>query len=418
MGQTGGGQPAAGIPEITFIDFPKLIPSDGTQILGTVGFRDPDSDIVAVEFSVIQAVTFSAFAFDPHVKGKVDGIFQFLIFSELGQQVTLQAVLKDEQGNTSSPKQFSFVAGRLIHPQIAFLAQWGSFGVDAGEFDLPRAVAVDGEGNIYVADTGNHRVQKFSPTLQLLAQWGSFCDLLSGNGCIDSDDSGPLQLGDGQFNLPQGIAVDASGSVYVVDFGNARVQKFDSDGRLLLQWGGRGNAAGQLNQPVGIAVDEQGHIYVSDVGNERVQKFDSDGGFLLEWGGFGAGNGQFHTPRGLAVDRGGHVYVVDSGNHRVQKFSSRGSFLAKWGTPGTGNGQFFLPFGIALDAAGSVYVADTMNHRLQRFDSEGRFLTQWGEWGQGEGLFNSPTGIAIDTEGNIYIADSVNNRLQKFVVLE
>jgi len=419
-GQTGGGTapPSGGIPEITRLEFPNFIPSDGSKVVGTIGFRDPDSDIVSVEITVVKAIAFSSFSFNPGVAGKVEGIFQFLIFSELGQQVTLEATLTDERGNRSSAARFSFVAGKRLTPQIAFLAQWGSFGLEDREFDLPRAVTVDREGNVYVVDSGNHRVQKFSRDGQLLAKWGGFCDLLvQRQSCVDPDGDGPLEAGDGQFALPQGIALDNAGNVYVTDFGNARVQKFDSNGTFLLKWGTRGRGEGQFNQPLGIAVDKEGYVYVSDYGNDRVQKFDGSGKFLLRWGSLGGGEGQFHFPRGMALDSRGNVYVVDSGNHRVQKFSSMGTFLGKWGIPGTQEGQFFLPFGIAVDLSDNVYVADALNHRIQKFDTAGNYRLQWGSLGQAEGLFNNPTGIAIDGDGNIYVADSLNNRLQKFVDL-
>lgn len=406
--QTGGGsQPSSGIPEITLLDFPKLIPPDGTQMLGTIGFRDPDADIISADFTVVKAVSFSPFSFDPHVNGKVDGIFQFLIYSELGQQVTLRVTLTDAKGNKSPPRTFSFVAGRPITPQIAFLTQTGSFGINDSQFDLPRGVAVDSTGNIYVADTGNHRIEKFGPNEQLMTKWGSFCDLLQNIGCVDSE-------ANGQFDSPQGIAVDGAGNVYVADFANARIQKFDSNGRFLMKWGSRGNGDGQLNEPAGLAADASGNAYVTDFGNNRVLKFDANGKLLLQWGSLGADDGQLFQPRGIAIDGSGNIYVVDSGNDRVQKFSPNGALLAKWGVPGAGDGQFFVPFGIAIDSKGNVYVTDSLNHRVQAFDPSGHLLAQWGRLGRADGLFNTPTGIAIDADGNIYVLDSVNSRIQKF----
>lgn len=417
IAQGGGGKPSSGIPQITFIDFPKLIPPDGTRVLGTMGFRDPDGDIASVEFAVAKAVAFTPFSFNPDVKGKIEGIFQFFIFSEIGQQVSLRVILSDEKGNKSQPKELSFIAGKPLSSGIVFLTQWGGFGREGGQFDLPRGVAVDSVGDVYVADAGNHRIQKFA-NKQLIAQWGSFCDLLQKQGCVDPDGDGPLELGDGQFAFPQSVAVDSAGNIYVADFGNARIQKYDANGKFLLKWGSRGNGEGQFNQPVGVAIDKEGNVYVADSSNDRIQKFDTNGKFLTKWGGLGAGEGQFHEPRGIAVDGSGNVYVVDSGNHRVQKFSPTGTFLAKWGIPGNGDGQFFLPFGIAIDSQGNIYVADALNHRIQKFDGDGQFLTKWGGLGKGEGFFNAPTGIAIDADSNIYVTDSVNNRIQKFAALD
>jgi hypothetical protein len=139
-----------------------------------------------------------------------------------------------------------------------FLTQWGSQGSEPGQFYGPSGIAVDGSGNIYVADVLNHRIQKFAWDGTFLRQWGS-------------EGSGP-----GQFNWPYGIAVDASGNVYVADSENHRVQKFTSDGTFLTQWGSRGSEPGQFSTPDGIAVDGSGNTYVADIFNHRVQVFAAD----------------------------------------------------------------------------------------------------------------------------------------------
>jgi len=218
--------------------------------------------------------------------------------------------------------------------------------------------------------------------------------------------------GDGQFSSPYGVAVDASGNVYVVDEGNSRIQKFDSNGTYLTQWGSLGSGDGQFSRPIGVAVDGAGNVYVADADNNRVQKFDSNGTYLTQWGSSGSGDGQFNSPSGVAVDTAGNVYVTDTGNNRVQKFDSNGTYLAQWGGHGSGNGQFDTPSGVAVDAAGNVYVTEAYNYRVQKFDSSGTYLTQWGTYGGGDGQFYSPTGVAVDAAGNIYVADS--SRVQEF----
>jgi DNA-binding beta-propeller fold protein YncE len=137
-----------------------------------------------------------------------------------------------------------------------FLNKWGSYGTGDGQFaSPPYSLAVDKQGNIYVAD--GRRIQKFDSSGKFLLKWGSF-----GNG-------------DGEFSSPQGIAIDSQGGIYVSDNGNARVQKFDSNGKFLLKWGSRGVGDGQFTYAGGVAVDKQGNIYVGDTNfsDDRVQKF-------------------------------------------------------------------------------------------------------------------------------------------------
>src|SRR3972149_648556 len=177
----------------------------------------------------------------------------------------------------------------------------------------------------------------------------------------------------------------------------------------LLKWGGPGSGDGQFNWPLGVAVDATGNVYVADGNNFRIQKFSSAGVFLAQWGSFGSGDGQFSNPTDVAIDATGNVYVADGynqitidqafddaddtgivdvpggNNHRIQKFSSAGAFLGKWGSQGGGGGLLDNPTGVAVDAAGNVYVADTTNFRIQKFSSAGVFLAQWGSSGGGDG---------------------------------
>jgi tripartite motif-containing protein 71 len=125
-----------------------------------------------------------------------------------------------------------------------------------------------------------------------------------------------------------------------------------------------------VSRPHGIAVDASGNIYVADTLNHRIQKFDSSGNLVTKWGSEGTGDGQFISPIGVAVDTSDNVYVADSDNHRMQKFNSDGTFLAKWGSYGTGDGQFNYPTGVAVDASGNVYVADSSNDRIEKFNSD------------------------------------------------
>ena len=166
-------------------------------------------------------------------------------------------------------------------------------------FNHPEGVAIDHNGNIYVTDTGNNRIQKFNADGFLITTWGT------------------EGTGNSQFKNPSGIAVDAAGNVYVADTDNSRVQKFNANGIYLTQWGGIGYEDGQFGQPRGIAVDSSGNVYVADDGalfgvNTRIQKFTSEGQFLKKWGSYGSGLGEFIQPYGIAIGPNNDIYVADS----------------------------------------------------------------------------------------------------------
>ena len=271
-------------------------------------------------------------------------------------------------------------------------------------------------------------------------QQGSLFAVDNGNNRIQKFDNagnfiilwGCFGSANANFHNPTGIACDGKGDVWVVDTNNHRVQKFDGKlGGYLMKFGSRGNGEGQFNSPWGIAVDRvRGYVYVVDSANFRVQKFDMNGEFIMSWGSFGSGDGQFYFPRGVAVDQtDGAVYVVDMGNHRIQKFDTSTNvlpqLLAKWGgsaEPGHASsplaqeaGQLRSPWGVTVDGAGDVYVTDTGNHRIEKFDKEGNFITQWGGFGNGKGQFNFPYGIAVDVRGSVFVVDSGNTRVEQFM---
>ncbi|RCV65692.1 Streptogramin lyase, partial [Methanophagales archaeon] len=225
---------------------------------------------------------------------------------------------------------------------------------------------------------------------------------------------GSFGTGDGKFDLPLGIAVDSGGNVYVADTGNYRIQKFDSSGNFITKWGSSGNGEGKFGAPEGIAVDSSGNVFLADSSNDRIQKFDSYGNFITTWGSSGTADGEFQSLGGIAVDGSGNVYVVDLLNDRIQKFNSDGDFITKWGSRGEGDGEFEVPRDIAVDSSGNVYVVDALNNRIQKFDSEGNFITKWWSRGEGDGEFYWPCAIAVDSSGNVYVADTRNHRIQKF----
>jgi len=188
---------------------------------------------------------------------------------------------------------------------------------------------------------------------------------------IDSKGSGI-----GEESAPTSSSSD--GNVYVVDYANIRVQKFNNQGDFISKWGTKGKADGQFGVPHGVDVDKEGNVYIVDMDNNNVQKFDSEGNFLYKWGSMGTGDGQFMHPHTIKLDSAGNSYVSDMANLNIQKFDSEGSFLYKWGSMGTGDGQFNAPEGVAIDSLGNIYVTDTDNNNVQKFDSEGNFTSKVG----------------------------------------
>lgn len=188
-----------------------------------------------------------------------------------------------------------------------YMHTWGKFGfawrgADIGRFDVPWGVATDREGNLYVSDTSNARIQKFAHDGTPLLKWGR-------DGSYD-----------GAFFYPRGIAVDFVGNIYVSEEGNHRIQKFDTRGSFLTKWGREGGGPGQFKRPWGVACDAMGYVYVVDQENHRIQKFDGNGTFLCSWGNRGLSEGQLNFPSGIAIDKEGNVFVVDSGNNRIIKY--------------------------------------------------------------------------------------------------
>lgn len=275
---------------------------------------------------------------------------------------------------------------------------------DPNPLSHPSGLGIDGEGNLYVVDTGNQRIQKFDSNGQFLMMWGG-----PGSG------AGQFNFVPPKFNAVGSgdIVVDSQGNIYVADSGNARIQKFDREGRFLVQWGSRGAGDGQFESPFGLATDGQDHIYVVDA-NAHIQKFDSEGQFLTKWGEIGVNEGEFTFIGFPAVDRQGYIYLADGGRGRIQKFDQNGRFLSKWDNHGQHDDELIGANGLAVDGQGYIYITHWINPRIQKIDGAGKFLLNWGSQGQGDGQFGIPADIAVDRQGNIYISDYDSSMIQKF----
>lgn len=266
---------------------------------------------------------------------------------------------------------------------IAPVRALGEPGREAARFSEPRGLACDSAGNLYVADTKNHRIQVFDPAGRPLRAFGS---------------KGP---GDGQLNEPCGVAVDAQGDVWVADTWNARIAHFSADGA----WRG---AIVDLEKPFfgprAVAVS-RGAVCVADTGNKRIVRFDPNGRRLNDWGGNGNGPGQFVEPVGLAADAAGNLYVADTGNHRIQVFDPEGKFVRQFTVFGWKD--FYTEPYIALGPAGTVFVTDSTAGRICLYDAQGVVKRTW----KPNEAFKSPTGIAVDPFGILTVSDRGMDRL-------
>jgi DNA-binding beta-propeller fold protein YncE len=247
------------------------------------------------------------------------------------------------------------------------------------------------------------------------------------------DRSGRIQLFEAQGKLalewrlpehalgqPVGLAIEADGSLLVNDSHYHRILRYASDGSsILARWGTEGTGPGQLTFGRDVVVDSKGFIYAGDYGglNDRILKFSHDGAFLLAWGGVGEEPGKFQRPQGMAIERrkdGEFLLVADAVNHRVQRFTREGRFVSSIGTLGRGPGELRFPYSVAVGTDGAIYVCEWGNNRVQRFDAEGRSQGSWGNAGRAEGELATPWDIALGPEDRIYIADYGNHRVQVF----
>ncbi|MFT5194483.1 MAG: sugar lactone lactonase YvrE [Cellvibrionaceae bacterium] len=274
-----------------------------------------------------------------------------------------------------------------------------------GILTRPRNVAVAADGSIFVADSGNHRIQVFDPAGAPLFAFGQ-------NG-----------VGEGEFNEPWGIAIDEE-FVYVTDTWNNRIQKFTLEGDFVLAFGISGSpespteGGGQFYGPRDVVLGPNDTLMVTDTGNHRIQLFNRSGQFLSAIGGQGVRGGEFFEPVGLAVASDGTVFVSDTWNNRVQELIIADQQLFPvndWDVDAWDKSQSIdnKPY-LAVDPSGNVFITDPEGYRVIYFDRGGNYVGRFGTFTSGTDGFGLPNGIATDSSGQIYVTDATIGVVYRF----
>jgi len=304
-------------------------------------------------------------------------------------------------------------------------------GINA-QFHHPSGVAVDKDGNLYIADQGNQRIRKITPEGEV--------STVAGDGTAAYRDHA-TDARMAQFHRPADVAMDEVGNLYIADQNNHRIRKITPEGEVSTLAGstlGFRDASGtsaQFSHPSGVAVDKDGNLYIADHYNNRIRKISPSAEVTTIAGNGSMGHrdhtigteAQFAHPRGVEVDKNGNVYVADYGNHRIRKISPEGevSTLAGGGLIGdfadgsSSQARFHNPAELVMDGNGNIYVTDSSNHRIRKISPEGEVSTLAGaEQGYHDDVgtdaqLSRPTGLVIDNNANLYITDFENNRIRK-----
>lgn len=315
------------------------------------------------------------------------------------------------------------------------------FGGDGGpataaNFNSPQSMAIDASGTLYIADTKNHCIRKIKAgTVSTIAGTGAIAGYAGDGGAATS----------AKMNEPVAVAVDGSGNVFVADASNNAVRKISTAGIIttiagtgVAGYGGDGAAAtsAKLNTPNGVWVDPAGNVYIGDTWNHRVRKVNTSGIISTFAGtgvpgyggdGFAATNAQLYYTNGITMDAAGNFYMTDNGNHRVRKVNTSGIISTVAGNgvggyitdgvPATST-EIYFPVGVKTDASGNIYFGEDGNSRVRKVDASGIISTIAGtgiSGFSGDGgaatlaQFRSPTDVCLDASGNIYIADRNNH---------
>jgi tripartite motif-containing protein 71 len=314
------------------------------------------------------------------------------------------------------------VTPRFITPYI-FITQWGSKGEENGQFNKLVSIAVNSAGEVYVLDykvkitmdngldcIESYRIQKFDSKGTFIKKWKN-----KGNN-INAE---------GQYDVPEHISTDPDNYVYITNSGNGCIEKFDSNGKFMSNWGGfiEVDKYVKIGIPYGIGIDSNYNVYVTNYhdnssmtgGLPWIIKYDSKEKFIKKWQEEGYGNCFLGN---IAIDKSGYIYTTVSFfdihdtelSSEIYKLDQSGKIITRWNLTTAGG----VELDIAVNHQGNILVSNGKSNEIELFDSNGDFIINVGSGGNGDGQFNSPRGIAVDFEGNLYVADTGNYRIQKF----
>ena len=287
----------------------------------------------------------------------------------------------------------------------------GGPGSQAGQFASPGGLAVDRAGNLLVADSYNHRVQRITPA-------------------GDVYNFGRRGTGPGEFLNPQAVVVDGSLGFFVLEQGGCRIQRFGPNGERQGAFGCRGNGRGEMLAPTGLARGPCGSLFVADTGNNRVIKWSSDDVFVDTFPEFSARSASSYIrgraescadaplvrPLGIAVDRAGRVWVAETPRHRLVILDALLRWIGTVGREGVEPGEFREPQAVAVAPDGTLMIADTGNNRLQVLDQRGHSLQVLGgnnaaSRTRGVSPLSAPSGVAVPRNDEAFVSDTGNNRV-------
>ncbi|TWU54626.1 NHL repeat protein [Rubripirellula tenax] len=286
---------------------------------------------------------------------------------------------------------------------------WGRRGLSDGRFLKPRAITIDDDDQLYIVDTTG-RIQVFNADGQFLRVWET----------PETANGRPTGMSF-QAARHRGTGSSGTGSsrLLVADTHYYRMLAYARDGELLVEQqigGTAGHLPGQFAFVTDAVSDDRGNVYIGEYNaSDRIQKFDSEGNFLIQWGGTGDTPGKFLRPQSLVI-RDDVMWVADACNHRIQRFDlseETPRLIDVWGGPGTLPGQFYYPYDLALASDGSIIVVEYKNNRIQRLDPDGKPIASWGSPGFEPGMLNQPWGVVVDSQDRVHILDSNNHRVQR-----
>jgi RHS repeat-associated protein len=308
--------------------------------------------------------------------------------SDIGHRLLAAVTAANGGGSSTALSAASMLVMKSEIGGATYQSTFGNQGSGNGQFKLPTDVAIDPTNDtIWVADSGNSRIQHFDAAGKYLGQFSS--------------------------PSPAAVEIDPQGNLYVASSGTVR--KLTPAGTLIKQIAGFGTGDGQVRMPTDLALDAEGNLWVADYESTRVQKFNDKGEFAKS-----ISLGHLGKPWGIDVAPNGDIWVAEPWFYRVSVYNQQGERRFRFGSQGSGHGQFGLPADVEVDAAGNAWVGDDVNDRVQVFNEAGEYLSQFGESGSGEGQLEAGwwLRVALGEDGDIWLTDAGNHRVQRWQVPE